>query len=302
MLMSCPPQSSLRYAARLRATPWTIVIRNAWLAFLAITFGGMLLPHDWAHAARSLLLSVPLLMLAAKDLSHLPDALARTRVALAGRRWRDLPAAWLPPEVVGFMRLGHALRCGFVQWLLRRPQPAAPAGTPFGYLQRGAYPTGVAIVLFSTLFELPLDAAVLPLLVKDPALCRTVHWLMLAGCLSSLVWVLGDRRLVGAGAHVLDAAALQVRIGARTHGTIPRTAVARCERVREPAAAWCRRHGIAPAAALTASPLDKPNLVLILQDGHDAHLTHLGVRRAHLAAVFLYVDDPDALAAALTAR
>jgi len=300
MMMSFPPQSSLHYAARVRATPWMTVIRNAWLAFLAIAFGRMLLPHDWARAAQPLSLAVPLLMLAAKDLSHLPDALARTRTALAGRRWRDLPAAWLPPEVVGLLRLGHALRCGFVQWLLRRPRPAAPAGTPFGYLERGAYRTGVAIALLATLFELPLDAAIIPLLVKDPELCRTVHWLMLAGCLSGLVWVLGDRWLVGLGAHVLDDAGLQVRIGARTHGTIPRAAVARCERVSEPADAWRRRHGIAPAAALTASPLDKPNLVLLLKEGHDAHLTHLGVRRAHLAAVFLYVDNPAALAAALT--
>ena len=215
-MMSLALQSPLRYAARVRATPWTIVIRNAWLAFLAIGSGGLLLPHDWRHAVKPLLLAVPLLMFVAKDLSHLPDALARTRTALAGRRWRDLPAAWLPPEFVGLLRLGHALRCGFIQWLLRRPQPAAPAGTPFGYLERGAYRTGVAFALFTTLFELPLDAVILPLLVKDPDLCRTVHWVMLAGCLSGLVWVLGDRRLVGAGAHMLDDAGLQVRIGART--------------------------------------------------------------------------------------
>jgi hypothetical protein len=60
--------------------------------------------------------------------------------------------------------------------------------------------------------------------------------------------------------------------------------------------AW---NGIAPIDTLTASPLDKPNTVLILHDDCPVRLTHWGVPREGLACVFLYVDRPDALAAAL---
>jgi hypothetical protein len=287
------------YLVRLQRTPWTAVIRNAWLTFLSLAVVLPLLPAWLHHALKPLLFIAPLAMLAAKDLVHLPDALARTRAALAQGRWRSLPAAWLPPEVVGLVRIDHALRRGFMQWLLRKPSPAAPAGEAFGYLQRGAYRTGVAIALLSIFVEVPLDAAVVPLLVKDPAARQVLHVLMCASCLSGFVWVMGDRWLVGAGQHVLDGEGLHVRVGARTTGVIPRDAIAACERLDEAAPAWCRRQGIAPHAALVASPLDKPNAVLILNESHLVHLTHWGVQRDGLACVFLYVDRPDALAAAL---
>jgi hypothetical protein len=288
------------FPLRLRRTPWTTVIRNAWLAFVSLAVVLAVLPAWLGHVLKPCLFAVPLAMFAAKDLVHFPDALARTRTLLAARRWRSLPAAWLPPELVGLIRTDQALRRAFLHWLLRKPQPDLPAaGHAFGYLRQGAYRTGVAIALFCILVEIPLDAAVVPLLVKDPGMAGTLHALMFVGCLSSLVWVLGDRRLVGTGEHVLDDDGLHLRIGARTQGTIPRAAIAACERLHEPAAAWCRRRGIAPIDTLVASPLDKPNTVLILHDDCPVRLTHWGVPRAGLACVFLYVDRPDALAAAL---
>ena len=288
------------FPLRLRRTPWTTVIRNAWLTVMSLAIVLAVLPAWLRHALKPFLFAVPLAMFVAKDLVHFPDAVARTRTLLAAGRWRSLPAAWLPPELVGLIRTDRALRRGFLHWLLRKPQPDLPAaGQAFGYLEQGAYRTGVAIALFCIFVEIPLDAAVVPLLVNDPGMARMLHGLMFASCLSGLVWVLGDRRLVGAGRHVLDDEGLHLRIGARTAGTIPRAAIAACERVNEPVQAWCRRHGIAPIDTLVASPLDKPNTVLILNDDCPVRLTHWGVPREGLACVFLYVDRPDALAAAL---
>ena len=284
----------------LRRTPWTTLIRNAWLTFLSSTVVLAVLPSWLAHALKPLLFAVPLAMFVAKDLVHLPDALARSRALLATGRWLGLPGAWLPPELVGLIRLDHALRRSFVHWLLRKPQPVVPlSGEGFGYLERGAYRTGVAIALFSIFVEIPLDAAVMPLLVKDPDVRLTIHVLMIAGCLSSLAWVLGDLRLVGAGQHVLNDDGLHLRIGARTDGCIPRAAITACERVNCPVLASCRSHGIAPCDTLVASPLDRPNVVLILNDDCPVRLTHWGVQRNGLAGVFLYIDRPDALVAAL---
>lgn len=287
------------HAARLRRTPWRVVLGHAWLLTFGCVLVRLMIPSALGQALRPLVWILPLLLLVAKDMSHLPDALARTRAVRADRAWQRLPAAWLPPELVGLFRLDGALRRGFFNWLLRRPQPALPAGQAFGYLERGAYGTVVAIALVSLVIEIPLDGLVASFFVHDPAARRLLHVAMLAGALSSLAWVLGDRWWIAGGRHVLDGDSLHLRIGARTHGSIARGAIAACERIDVPAAAWCRTHGIDPRAALVVSPFDPPNAVLILEPGADVRLQHLGRVRTGLVCVFLYLDRPELLAAAV---
>jgi hypothetical protein len=118
---------------------------------------------------------------------------------------------------------------------------------------------------------------------------------MLLAAFSTLAWILGDRWLLARGCHVLGADTLELRIGARTQGAIPLQAIRRCERLAEPAAAWCRRHGIERRDTLLASPLDKPNAVLILGEHSRVRLSHLGRERTGLRAVFLYLDRPQML-------
>jgi hypothetical protein len=291
---------SLR-AERLRRTPWPEVIGHAWLALVGGMFLWLVLPAPLAHALRPLCLAAPLLPLIAKDLSHLPDAIARSRDAFRLRAWGRLPAAWLPPGLIGLLRLDRALRHGFIGWLLRRTRPAQPAGRSFSYLERGSYRTACAIVLFSTLGELPLDAALVPLLIADEGKRMAIHLLMLAGALLTLFYMLGDRWLLGDGRHVLAEEGLHLRIGARTHGLVPLQAIGASERIDEPAAQWLRRHGIEACEALSASPLDKPNTVLIFKPDSSVRLTHLGVERSELACDFLYLDRPDELVRALRA-
>jgi len=284
---------------QLRDAPWSAAFRYAWATLLACVFLKMILPAAWVHALQPLLKVAPLLPLAAKDLAHLPDALARTRVALVLRDWRALLLAWLAPELVGLLRLDSALRRGFVSWLLRRPQPALPPGQAFSYLERGAYGSLVAMALISTLVDLPLNGFIVQLFVKTAQQRHVIHVLMAVACLSSLAWVLGDRWLVGKGQHVLDDDVLHLRVGARTSGRIPRHAIARCEPLTVTMDAWLRQRGIAPRRSLRVSPLDKPNTVLIFNDNSPVRLTHMGVERTGLACVFLYLDSPQALASKL---
>lgn len=291
-----------RQAASLRHASWLDVIRKGWLLLIGGIFIKLILPAHLAHSLRPLFLAAPLLLLVARDLSHLPDALERTREALRTRAWRKLSAAWLPPELVGLICLDRALRLGFLNWLLRRPRPEAPAGHAFSYLERGSYRTAVAIVLVATFVELPIHAALMPLFVHDAARLHLIHLLMLASVLSTLVWVLGDRWLLGAGRHVLTEQGLELRIGARTRGIIPLDAIAACQRIHEPTEGWLRRHGIERRHAVRVSPLDKPNTVLIFSSDSRVRLTHLGVERTGLACVFLYLDRPQDLIHALTPR
>jgi hypothetical protein len=287
------------HAERLRRSSWGNAFGNAWLTLMACAFLKVVLPAALVHALRPWMLMAPIVPLIAKDLAHWPDALARSRSALAAHAWDGLVLAWLPPELVGLVRLDAQLRRGFVEWLLRRPRPQAPAGQVFGYLERGAYRTVVAIALVSLLVELPIHAIAGSLLLRDPAERHLVHLLLIVGSLSSLAWVMGDRWWIGQGQHVLDAHDLHLRVGARTVGNIPRTAIAGCQRLTGSAAAWCRDHAIDPRAALRASPFDKPNAVLMLKEGSQVRVHHLGRERTGLACVFLYLDRPADLSAAL---
>ncbi len=277
-------------------------IQQAYLIFIGASFLMFLLPGGVKHALRPLYLVLPLLPLVAKDLAHLPDAIARFRAAYAARAWGALFAAGWPPELVGMVRLDRELRRACMAWLQRRPRPPAPAGRAFTYLEQGSYRTVCAILLISVLVELPLDAAIIPLLVRGEGERMAIHLLMLAGALSSLVYMLGDRWLVGDGRHVLTAQDLQLRIGARTRGTVPLDAIATCERLAEAHDAWLRRHGIERSRAVraSASPFDKPNAVLILKEGSRVRLHHLGVEREGLFCIFLYIDNPQDLVRALS--
>lgn len=294
-----------QHAARLRRSTWSLAFGRAWLTFMACAALKLLLPAPLRHLLWPALAVAPLLPLMAKDLSHWPDAVARTRAAVAARAWRRLPAAWLPPEGVGLLRLDSALRRAFLQWLLRRPPAPAPTGHGFGYLERGSYRTVGAIALLSLLIELPLDALVGALFIPDPGTRRLMHGLLAVASLSGLAWVLGDRWAIGAGRHVLSDDGLHLRIGVRTTGLLTRDAIVGCERLRASATEWRERHGIEREAALIATPFDQPNAVLLLDECVDAsrrQLHHLGRERAGLRCVFLYLDDPAALVAALASR
>lgn len=287
------------YAQRLRYLSWMDIAPRAWLCLLGAIVLKLLAPEALKDSLRPLVLIAPLLPFMAKDLAHLPDALARLRGARAARDWRRLVTACIPPELLGMLRMDADLRRGFIAWVRRRPQPALPAGETFSYLDYGAYRTAVAIALFATLFELPLDALVLPLFIKDTHKMHVIHCLMAVGSISTLIWVLGDRWLVGRGCHVLTEEGLQLRIGARTTGTIALEAIADCKRIDLGPDEWCRRHGVERHRTLLASPLDKPNTVLILAPYSSVRLTHLGMERGSLACVFLYVDRPERLHDAL---
>lgn len=66
---------------QLRDAPWSVAFRYAWATLLACVFLRMVLPAAWVHTLHPLLKVAPLFPFVAKDLSHLPDALARTRAA-----------------------------------------------------------------------------------------------------------------------------------------------------------------------------------------------------------------------------
>jgi hypothetical protein len=290
-----------QYAADLHATPWHHVFGYA---LLVLFFGKMLalmLPAGLRSTFNSLVLLAGALMVIAKDLAGTPQFLQRVHsVTVAGSSWRDRVAALFPPEFIALLRLERALMRGFLSWAARRSPPTRPDGVKLTYLERGAYSTAIAIALFSVFVDIPINmliVSVLPMI--EPEQRVMFHLIFGLGAAYSLVWVLGDRWQVRGGCHVLTSTGLDLQVGARTLGTIPLSAIAACERVDEKRVVWCRRKGIRMHSTLLVSPFDQPNLVLVLRPDSGVTLTHYQMEQVNPTYVFLYVDRPELLAAAV---
>jgi hypothetical protein len=291
------------HAERLNDTTWLTVFGYAWAIFSTTAMLLLVTPMAWRAPIKIVGFALPLLLFVVKDLAQLPDVLVRLR-ALRGRRSR--PSEWLvaclPPGLVGWMRLERALWSGCFGWLHRRPRVARPSGLSLTYDQQGAYPAVTALALFSILVEMPISAAIMPLFIKDPAEMKVIHCLLVLGSLYSLVWVLGDRWLVRGSHHVLTEHYLDLRVGARASASIALDAIEDAQLLREAVRDWRKEHPHRSAEAVSVTPFDQPNLILRLDVNAGCYITHHGVTRCGVRYLFLYLDRPEHLLAALTAR
>jgi len=287
-------------AFRLRRTSWLELAGVAFLGFFALILLRLAAPHALRPVLRSLGLVLPLALLAAKDLAHLPDARRRLHAATS---WRARIGALLPPELLGMLRLDRLLWQGCLARMRRRAPASAGVAPPDGialtYLRQGAYGTAVAVVMVSLFIELPIHVLVVNLLVKDPDALFIVHLIGGIAAVYSFAWVLGDRWHVGAGRHVLADGVLHLRVGVRSQGDIPLAAVERMEAITDTPERWRRRHGIHRADTLLVTPFDKPNCVLVIKPDAGATLLHWQVRRPAPRHLLLYLDRPQLLAAQL---
>jgi hypothetical protein len=164
------------------------------------------------------------------------------------------------------------------------------------YLQRGAYGTAIGVVMVALFLELPINVLIINLLIDDADTRFVVHVVSAIAALYSFVWVLADRWYVGEGSHVLASDALHLRVGVRSGGSIPLSAIERCEPINETPERWRRRLGIHSADTLLVTPFDKPNCVLVLKADAEVTLLHWQVRRKAPRHVLLYLDRPELLA------
>lgn len=290
-------------AERLNDTTWLAVFGYAWALFSTTAMLLLVTPTAWRAPIKIAGFGLPLLLFVAKDLAQLPDVVARLS-ALRRRRTRlsEWLAACLPPGLVGWMRLERALWSGFFGWLRRSPREARPSGVSLTYDQQGAYSALTALALFSILVDIPINAAIMPLFIKNPAEMKVIHCLLGLGSLYGLVWVLGDRWLVRGSHHVLTEHYLDLRVGARASASISLDVIEDAQLLREPVRDWRKGHPHRSAEAVNVTPFDQPNLVLRLDVNAGCCITHHGVTRRGVRYLFLYLDRPEHLIAALTAR
>jgi hypothetical protein len=202
----------------------------------------------------------------------------------------------VPEEIRGW--LATALRLQ-VAAFSRRRWPAEPANAvaTFHFLRRSGYHTLLPIVVLMSAVELPVVSLLLPALLPASAPVSALHALLVALSVVTLTMLIGDRRLLGAGAHVGTGEALHLDLGARCSGELPLSALIAA---REIGPAEARRLSRDPSVVVV-SPWDAPNAVLSLRAGVPPGLRYLGAHATWAKELALYVDRPAEMVAFVNA-
>lgn len=287
----------------LRETSWSYLFGVCYflmaltaIAIVGAESGGM------RRRIANLLLAGAFSLLVAKLLVNGYGGLARYLEATRkGAPWPARLSALLPRLLVAQARMDRVHLSAFGAWLRRLPpEPLAP-GRQFGLQKRSSYSTLIVLGLIGTFVDLPISGLIASVMSKDPAVQLRIHLLMGALAIYSLIWLLGDRRLMQRSAHVLDDCTLHLNIAGRLHARIPLADIVRAEAVNDTLSDWCKRHGVPLGTTLCVrpSPFDRPNLALFLDAGTSAQLCQWQLPRPAPQMLLLYVDEPGQLLAAL---
>ncbi len=223
-----------------------------------------------------------------KALRRPGDTWARLRQELRER----LPT---PVAEMAFMEvrlLGAALAS-----LLRRPS-RVPTSSATVYVPMAASRSEwfVPFLVIATVVEGGAVHLLLYLLVPGSG---WLQGLLLAVHGYGVLWLVGDRRLMGQSAHRLKADALELELGLRFAASIP---YAQVERVL-PLHTDAERRSVQPRRGRRnpqVTPLDAPNVHLCLREPV-RYTTLLGLKRS-TAHLDLFVERPEEFLAALTGR
>ncbi|HEY2744624.1 MAG TPA: hypothetical protein VGL86_08375, partial [Polyangia bacterium] len=149
----------------------------------------------------------------------------------------------------------------------------------------GAFAIGIAVVC-------TLETPILHVLVHRAPLWA--HALIIVANVATIVWILGQRKKMRDAAVTLDDDALSIALPGRWGGAIPLALVAAARRIA-PAPGSSK-----PRGSLRITPLEAPNVELTLRAPATLRGSY-GIARS-AARIQLFVDEPDAFLAALTAR
>lgn len=230
-----------------------------------------------------------------------PESLARSAHARReGRSLFDQARAFVPPEILGVLRFEHAQHRGFLSWLLRRSPISEPVTSEhFEHHRKSQYSTVLIIVLLSCVVELPLSGLLVEALVEDPIRRQYIHWFVLAVIAYTIVWLIGDRYAVQSSKSKVKKDGLELRIGERFLADIPWSAVmgaSRITQVKELSEArgkWLRRNGFDPEATVIGTPVDPPNVAILLDKTGAAHIEKFKIRRAGVQHLLIYIDESE---------
>lgn len=198
----------------------------------------------------------------------------------------------------------------FCQWT-RRPLPSVHYARRLGEGQRFALQRGswmsvlVPMVVFSQFVDVLIAQGVIHV-AAAPAHRALWHGLLLFVSLWMVVWAVSLRSAMRHVDHVLSPHALTLAVGFKQLCRLPLTTIADARRIEHRGSAsgkdWHEGFGLRAADITVLSALDPPTLLIALkEDAAGAWWTRNGATRPLKRWVAVYVDQPDALRAAVTA-
>ncbi|MFN7130484.1 MAG: hypothetical protein ACK4N5_00280 [Myxococcales bacterium] len=268
-----------------RAAALGVVLFVAASRLLGLPFSGPLLP-----LAATLELGLAFLLARAIVRGVRGEALWTGLRTSLGAHVPPGAAAWLVSE----LRIVHA----FVGWALRRPVPVpAPSATVYLPMRASRSAWVVPFVAIASVVELLAAHA---LLLHFAPGHPWAHVLVAALHGYTLMWLVGDRRLLLASSHRLEDAALVLELGLRFEARVPWSRVRRVLRLRDDRdrkAVQPKDGSRNPAAT---PPLDPPNVHLCFSGRVEARgLFGLPKTIEHLD---LFVERPEEFVAELERR
>ncbi len=258
-------------------------------------------PGSLRAGLRSLPLYVLGFLLAGKLAAGGYRGLARRRAA-THLSWGEQLVTLLPLGLLAWIRTDRANLRSCLAWVLRRPHPAQPPGRALSTRAKSIYGTVFAAVILSILVDLPINALIVSVMVKDPELRSIVHLVCLGLALYTPMWTVGDRYAIAGSTHVLGEQTLHLRVGNRLSADIPFHAIVQAEAISISAAEWRSQHGVLRSRTMRSTPVDPPNLVLQLDLAAGVSLTKWQVEQPAAEFLFLYLDQPSLLVALLAER
>jgi hypothetical protein len=284
-LVGGPKAVGLSAGKVLRCAVVGVVLFSVGLRVAGVPASGTLLGLALAAEAA---LAVVVLVGLARAVRQPGDTWARLREALRS----SLPAP-LAEVVFGEVRLVSAM----VEALLRRPL-RAPASSPTVFVPMAASRTGwlIPVVIIAMAVE---GSAVHLLLYGLGVRAEWLHGLLLALNVYTVLWLVGDRRLMRQSAHRLEPQALELSLGLRFRASIPYEKLARALALRTDA----ERRSVQPrqgAKNPRVTPFEEPNVHLCLREPVRASLL-FGITR-QVEHLDLFVERPEEFIAALAGR
>ncbi|HZH75340.1 MAG TPA: hypothetical protein VEY88_04860, partial [Archangium sp.] len=284
-LVGGPKVAGLSAGKALRGAVVGVVLFSVSLRVVGVPTSDMLL--GLAVAAEAALAAVVLMGLV-RALRQPGDTWVRLRETLRER----LPAP-VAEVAFGEVRLMSAV----VAALLRRPL-LAPESSPTVFVPMAASRTEwmIPVVTLAMVVE---GTAVHLLLYSLGARSEWLHGVLLALNVYTVLWLVGDRRLMRQSAHRLESEALELSLGLRFSARIPYEKLARVLPLRTEA----ERRSVQPRGGKknpAVTPFEEPNVHLCLHEPVRATL-FFGITR-QVEHLDLFVERPEEFIAALVER
>lgn len=277
---------------RLQTTPWSTIGGFVFLLLFFTAMTRLFLSEDTRAPIKAAMLLVVTTLAVLKYLSGLPGAGARWAAARRqGRAWPLRLLALQPAEIFGMQQHVWQLVRGAARWVTRRAPAAPPTGTPIPYLRRSAYGGMAAVMAIGLLIDIPAGYMIMKASGMSPQKLAVMHEALTVLTCWLLVLGVGDRYWLRAGVHALDGRFLRLRLGARFVADIPVDQVLEAAEIQRARPVQGRRQR---PEGLAITPLEQPNVRLILAPGALDRALYYGAAPKDTRVLRLRVDDPAA--------